>query len=120
MRHRLWIGTLVWILVAASAWASDVTGKWTGSMALNDGTSQSAYVHLKQNGEVVTGTMGPSDEKQFPITSGGVDREQVTIQAQPGPAVLKLSLKLEATKLTGEVFEDDRKIGTVSLEKADK
>ena len=37
MRHRLWIGTLVWILVAASAWASDVTGKWTGSMALNDG-----------------------------------------------------------------------------------
>ena len=120
MRHRLWIWTLLWALLASSAWASDVTGKWTGSMALNDGSSQPACAHLKQKGAVVTGTMGSSDEKQFPITSGGVDREQVTLQAQPGPAVLKLRMKLEATKLTGEVFEDDRRIGTVSLEKVDK
>ena len=120
MRQRIWIGMLGLVLMATSAWASDVTGKWMGSMVLNDGTSQPGCVHLKQNGTVVTGTMGPSDEKQFPITSGGVDGERVTIQAQPGPAVLKLTMKLAATKLSGEVFEDDRRIGTVSLEKVDK
>jgi hypothetical protein len=112
----LWIVLL--ILVATSMWAADLTGKWTGSMVLNEGRTDPANVQLKQNGNEVTGTMGPSDEKQFPLTSGRMDGDQVTIEAKPGPSVLRLTMRLEGTKLSGEVFEDNQEIGTVSLQKA--
>ena len=112
----LWIVLLMF--VATSVWAADVTGKWTGSMVLNTGGSDPANAQLKQNGNVVTGTMGPSDEKQFPLTSGRIDGDQVTIEARPGPSVLRLTMRLEGTKLSGEVFEDNQEIGTFSLQKA--
>jgi hypothetical protein len=112
----LWIVLL--ILVGTSVWAADVTGKWTGSMVLNGGRTDTANVHLKQNGKALAGTMGPSDEKQFPLTSARIDGDQVTIEAKPGPSVLRLTMKLEGTKLAGEVFEDNQEIGTVSLQKA--
>ncbi|HXH48345.1 MAG TPA: hypothetical protein VNM47_03145 [Terriglobia bacterium] len=112
----LWIVLLMF--VATSAWAADVSGKWTGSMVLNAGRTDPANVQLKQNGKVVSGTMGPSDEKQFPLSSGRVDGDMVTIEAKPGPSVLRLTMRLEGTKLSGEVFEDNQEIGTVSLQKA--
>jgi hypothetical protein len=108
------------MLLATTAWAADVTGKWQGSMALNDSNQDAACAHLKQNGAVITGTMGASDDNQFPLTNGHIDGDMVTIEARPGTSVLRLTMKLEATKLSGEVFEDDRRIGTVSLKKVDK
>jgi hypothetical protein len=117
MRYMKGLWVLLLMLVATSVWAADVTGKWTGSMVLNGGETDPANAHLKQNGSVVTGTMGPSDEKQFPLTRGSIDGDQVTIEARPGPKVLRLTMKLEGTKLTGDVFEDDQPIGTVSLQK---
>jgi hypothetical protein len=118
MRHIRVMWILLLMLVTTSVWAADVSGKWTGSMVLNSGEADPANAHLKQNGNLVTGTMGPSDEKQFPLTKGSIEGGQVTIEAKPGPKVLRLSMKLEGTKLTGEVFEDDQPIGTVSLQKA--
>lgn len=115
MRQIRWRWLLM--LIVSTAWAADVTGRWTGSMVLNDGNNSAAYLRLKQAGGVITGSQGPSDEHQFPITSGRIDGDQVTIKGRPGPAVLRLTMKLEGNKLSGEVFEDDRKIGTVSLQK---
>jgi hypothetical protein len=118
MRYLQGLSIVLLILVATSVWAADLTGKWTGSMVLNEGRTDPANVHLKQNGQALTGTMGPSDEKQFPLTSARIDGDQVTIEAKPGPSVLRLTMKLEGTKLAGEVFEDNQEIGTVSLQKA--
>jgi hypothetical protein len=118
MRHIRAMWVLLLMFVATSAWGADVSGRWAGSMALNNGENNPANAHLEQNGKVVTGSMGPSDEKQFPLTKGSIEGAQVTIEAKPGPKVLRLSMKLEGTKLTGEVFEDDEPIGTVSLQKA--
>ena len=118
MRYRQGLWIVLLMLVATSAWAADVTGKWTGSMVLNAGRTDPANVHLKQDGNAVTGTMGPSDEKQFPLSSGRMDGDQVTIEAKPGPSVLRLTMRLEGTKLSGEVFEDNQEIGTFSLQKA--
>lgn len=120
MKQRLFVMWMAILVTAASAWAADVTGKWTGSMVLNSGGDQPAFVALKQSGEVVTGSQGPSEDHQFPITSGRFDGKQVTIEARPGAAVFKLSMKLDGNKLTGDVYEDDQKIGTVSLQKVDK
>jgi hypothetical protein len=110
-------GFSLFLLLASGAWGADVTGKWTGSLDLNTGNHGAAYVQLKQQGDTITGTQGPSEDRQFPITSGRIDGGQVTIEARPGAAVLRLTMKLEGNKLTGDVFEDDEKIGTVSLQK---
>lgn len=117
MKQRRIFSLVVMLAMAVSAWAADVTGKWTGSMTLNSGGDQPAFVMLKQSGEVLTGSQGPSQDHQFPITSGRFDGKQVTIEAHPGGAVFKLSMKLDGNKLTGDVYEDDQKIGTVSLQK---
>jgi hypothetical protein len=81
------------ILMVAAAWGADVTGNWTGTMVLTTGTRGAAYLKMKQNGTVITGTTGPSNETQFPITSGRIDGNQVTVEAKPGEPVLKLVLK---------------------------
>lgn len=105
------------LLMVAAAWGADVTGNWTGTMVLTTGTRGAAYLKMKQNGAVITGTTGPSDETQFPITSGRIDGNQVTVEAKPGEQVLKLVLKLEGATLSGDVFEDNEKIGTISLQR---
>ncbi len=112
-----WRGLGLFLLLASAAFGADVTGKWTGSLDLDNGNHGGAYVALKQQGSVITGTQGPSAASQFPITSGHIDGQQVTIEARPGSAVLRLTMKLAGDKLTGDVFEDDEKIGTVSLQK---
>lgn len=112
------LGFTLWLLLAVFAWGAGVDGKWTGQLTLDTGQIVPASVHLKQEGSAVTGTQGPSEEKQFPLTKGRIEGEQIIIEAQPGPAVLRLSMKRDGDKLTGEVFEDERKIGTVSLQKA--
>lgn len=117
MKQRRFFSLVAILAMAASAWAADVTGKWTGSMSLNSGGDQPAFAMLKQSGGVVTGSQGPSEDHQFPITSGHFDGKQLTIEARPGASVFKLSMKLEGNKLTGDVYEDDQKIGTVSLQK---
>jgi len=109
---------MLFMIMVATAWGADVTGKWTGSMVRDDGVQDAACLHLKQTGGLVTGSAGPSDDSQFPITSGRVEGSQVTIEARPGPAVLRMAMKLDGNSLTGEVFEDDRKIGTLALKKA--
>ena len=115
---RKMCGFALLVLLATTARAADVSGKWTGELVLDDGNSMTACVHLKQAGQAVTGTQGPSEDKQFPITRGRLEGDQLSIEAQPGPAVLRLTMKLDGNKLAGDVFEDDHKIGTVSLQKA--
>ena len=113
-------GLGLFLLLASGAWGADITGNWTGSMDLDNGNHGGAYVQLKQQGGAVTGTEGPSASRQFPITSGRIDGGQVTIEARPGSAVLRLTMKLAGNKLTGDVFVDDQKIGTVSLQRVDR
>jgi len=108
------------IMIAATAWTSDVTGNWTGSMELNNGEHGGTYLILKQSDGEITGSMGSSQDKQFPLTLGRINGDVVTLEARPGAPVLRLTMKLDAaklTKLTGDVFEDDRKIGTVAVQK---
>lgn len=117
MKRKALVWMVLWLFGVTMAFGSDVSGKWAGTMHLDNGKDGGASLHLKQNGSEITGTQGPSDEKQFPITKGRMDGDQVTVEAQPGPSVLRLTMKLDGDKLSGDVFEDDQKIGTISLER---
>lgn len=104
----------------AFAGAESVSGNWKGSMQLNGSSDHTACMTVKQDGSVLTGTAGSCDGKQFPITRGAIKDDVITIEAHPGAPTLKFAMKLDGNKLTGDVFEDDQKIGTISMEKASK
>ncbi|MBI1896567.1 MAG: hypothetical protein HYS04_08535 [Acidobacteria bacterium] len=60
------------LLLAATAVAADLTGKWSGSFDVTNAQGETrpdrAYMDLKQAGEEVTGTAGPNSEKQLQIS----------------------------------------------------
>jgi hypothetical protein len=100
------LGTAV--LFSALTWAADVTGTWSGPMEMKRGgetRDDSAYLVLKQEGNVITGTVGPNVDKRLEITKGTVEETGIYIEAKvpDKDAKLVLRLKLEGEKLTGEL-----------------
>ena len=56
--------------------AEDLSGKWSGSFlaSMNGGAqeNESAYMVLKHSGKELTGTAGPSEDRQWPILKGTI------------------------------------------------
>jgi hypothetical protein len=102
---------LIFLLLASSlslaAADANVTGKWSGPTVLTrpDGTKEdgSAFAILKQDGARVTGTAGPDETTQWPITKGAIDGDKVTLEVQDadGVTIYKLSLVLDGDRLKG-------------------
>ncbi|HXS97048.1 MAG TPA: TIGR03435 family protein [Candidatus Limnocylindrales bacterium] len=61
----------VLLLAALSLHASDLTGKWSGAPF---------YLILKQDGNTVTGTAGPSQKEMYPIQDALLDGSHLTFK----------------------------------------
>jgi hypothetical protein len=100
------LGTAV--LFSALTWAADVTGTWSGPMEMKRGDEtrdDSACLMLKQEGSVITGTVGPNVDKRIEITKGTIEDNAIYIEAKvpDKDAKMVLRLKIEGEKLTGEL-----------------
>ena len=76
------------LLLAAAAFAADVTGKWTGQVPARGGETREATFTLKAEGDKLTGTMsGPQGER--PISDGKITGDTIsfTIEGQRGKQV---------------------------------
>lgn len=94
--------TLLIALCAMTAFAADVTGKWSGTFAPSGGDSNPAYAVLKQAGSTITGTAGPGEDQQWPFT-GKIDGNRVTGEVKgPEGQVFKLDLTLDGDRLKGD------------------
>ncbi|HET8548034.1 MAG TPA: hypothetical protein VFL57_08520 [Bryobacteraceae bacterium] len=96
------------VLFSALTLAADVTGTWSGPMQMKKGDEthdDSAYLVLKQEGNVITGTVGPNVDKRMTITKGSIEDNALYIEAKhpERDAKMVLRLKLEGEKLTGEL-----------------
>jgi hypothetical protein len=106
--------------------APDLTGTWTGKFSVvSQGEKQEgAYVILKQTGSELSGSVGPSAERQQAINKGAVvtskDGTTVTFDTGRPGHVIAFELKLADGTLKGaakDEFYPDNKI-TVELHRA--
>ena len=89
---------------AMTALAADVTGKWTGSFLAEGQDPSNAYVILKQTGTSVTGSAGPDEGQQWPLTNGKLVGNKLTGEvSSPDGMVFKLDLTLEGDRISGDV-----------------
>jgi|HubBroStandDraft_2_1064218.scaffolds.fasta_scaffold313876_1 hypothetical protein len=95
-------------LLLLAAWtlsASDLTGKWSGTVDMKqDGEAQTIPVIMivKQDGNKLTGTAGP-EEDQHAIQKGLVDGDTITMEVDSGEEIFYLELKVDGDQITGAV-----------------
>jgi len=67
------------------------------------------YAVLKQEGTSLTGSAGPSESKQFQITTGKVDGDHLIFEVKMGGGTIRFDLTGTSAELRGtmRLFEDD-------------
>lgn len=112
---------LVALAPSPVAAADDLTGKWTGSFAIQrpDGSSseQSIELNLTHKGTTLTGTAGPNSSTQWKVEKGVVKGTDVTFEVQGNGPVMHFTLKLTGGRLVGEAVADQN--GQKRLAKVD-
>ena len=95
-------------LLVGSAFAADVTGKWSGTVSMKtpDGQTneQPAWLALKQSGTALTGTAGPSADRQSEIKDGKIDGDQLEFRVKVEDAVVMIKLRSEGERLKGQAI----------------
>lgn len=105
---------VAFFLVAALAPAhaqSDLSGKWSGTFTRTapDGRTQSIpfLFSLTQKAKVLTGTVGPDADRQWPIEKGAVNGTKVTFQVQqPNGPLRTFTLQLVKSRLQGTMLAE--------------
>jgi hypothetical protein len=83
----------------------DVSGRWSGTMKMTepaprDGT---AMLLLKQSGASITGTAGPSEDRQLPISDAKIEGSKFTFHVQAEDVDFTFVMKIEDEHMTGQV-----------------
>jgi opacity protein-like surface antigen len=109
------------LLAAMTLSAADITGKWSGSFTGTNAEGEShqstAFVVFKQSGTEITGTAGPDENQQFPITRGKIDGNKITFEVQSDGPLYKLDLTLAGDHIKGEATVEQE--GHVATGKVD-
>jgi len=89
---------------AMTALAADLTGKWTGSFVPEGQDSSPAVVFLKQSGSSVTGSAGPDEGQQWPLSDGKLVGNKLTGTVKsPDGLLFKLDLTFNGDRISGDV-----------------
>jgi hypothetical protein len=96
------------LLLSAAGLLADVSGNWSGSFDITgpDGQTKAdtAFLKLKQDGGKITGTAGPSEDKQFDIKTGAIEGDKITMEVvMDDGGVLKFDLTLDGDHIKGTV-----------------
>lgn len=102
--------------------AADLSGKWTGT-ATTPERSENVLLILRVNGSYVAGSLGPNEDRRFPIEQGKLDGHKLTFQLTgPKEAVFHFELTWEGDSLKGPCsrsIEGHTETGTLELKRAD-
>jgi hypothetical protein len=87
----------------------DLTGKWDGAFIISmNGQQQDdvAFMSLTQKDKTITGTVGPTLDRQWPITSGKVDGAKVSLEVQGDGPLIKFTLTMVEGRLKGDALAE--------------
>lgn len=104
------------LLASLCAAAADYSGKWSGTSP-DDKSLGPVYAVLRQDGASLTGSAGPDDKHQFPITTGKVDGDGLVFEVKTNGGLLRFELTASAGDLKGtmRIFEDDGHTATANV-----
>lgn len=97
---------LVILTLLTPAFASDISGKWSGSSQDSSGPGN-VYAILKQDGTNLSGSAGPSESHQFPITTGKVDGDHVTFDVKMRGGMIRFDVTGGMSELKGTMRIDE-------------
>jgi hypothetical protein len=93
---------LLLCLAAMTAMAADVTGKWSGTISPEGHDPSNAYLIVKQSGATLTGSAGPDEGQQWPLTNGKIEGNKITGDVtSPDGVVYKVELTVDGDRMTG-------------------
>lgn len=98
--HKFVLGLL---LVSVSAFAADIDGKWTGTIATPNGDFPQTFT-FKANGAALTGSLIIMEGMEIPIAEGKVDGNNISFSV-----TLDFGMPLKLT-YTGVVSGNDLKV----------
>jgi hypothetical protein len=108
MKTLVAIALALMIPAGVAAQAKDLTGNWNATFTLTapDGRTQSINFtfHFTQKGKVLTGTAGPTPERQWKVEKGVVEGAKVTfvVQQPDGGPLRTFNLTHAKDRLTGK------------------
>jgi hypothetical protein len=98
---------LVMILLSTSLFAGDVTGKWKGPMQ----SGGDSIFDLKSAKDVITGNMLGYDGKQYPVSDGKLDGENLSMKVafewQGQPVTLIVTGKVAGEEMQLHIATDN-------------
>ena len=97
---------LVVAFTVATVLAVDATGTWTGTFTPDGGEQGTAHLVLKQDGQKLTGTAGPSETQQRSIQNGKADNGKIVFEVAGDGGIMKFSLKQDGDEITGDVTRE--------------
>lgn len=120
---------LLSISLVAQTPAPNVSGNWKGTFTIMiddmPPRDDTAVIMLKQNGAEVTGSAGPNDSEQMPISKGKVETVKgvttVTFEITADGPVILFELKLVEGRLKGGAkaeFEGKKFRADIDVERA--
>jgi hypothetical protein len=120
MRKRFVIAVLL-LLGAISAFAADVTGKWTGSMQTPNGDFNLEFT-FKQDGSTLTGSVQGPQGDPTPISDGKVDGDKLSFTVKVGDGQMVIhhegTVSGDTIKLSSKSDQGDFPAAAITLTKA--
>jgi hypothetical protein len=117
MNRRLVLPSMFLLALPALIRAADVSGAWRVTISTSEGTIF-GKASFKQNGDVVTGWVGPSETDPITI-DGTVKKDKLTIKTHPRPgrtvAFSQCDVTVNGDKMTGTI---DMNKGTIEFVKS--
>jgi hypothetical protein len=101
-------GLLAWALVGLALGGVDVSGRWRGSIAIDEPAGLHyvpAYVELKQKGGTVTGVAGEDERSAGPMSAVRLEGGRLTFRLHnPGTSKMQFDLVIKGGEMSGTVL----------------
>ncbi|HZT74989.1 MAG TPA: hypothetical protein VE996_15205 [Terriglobales bacterium] len=109
---------LAFMLLAAFAWAADLSGTWNGSSNSNQNGQRDFTMTFKQVNGALAGTLSVADGGDMPMEYLKFDGKNISFQVETEGGVYTIKGTVSGDKMSGTFSSDQNDTGTWTAERA--